>query len=139
MRVSHGCVRLYPENIEFLYELVEIGEVVKIMNEPFQMGRKDGVIYFEAHAPLEDDILGAEERMRSLLNAELGADGQVLNDDLRRHIETLVQAPVGVPISIVQFDANEVITRARVVHNIVERDPNEPTLQEVREMMAEVD
>jgi L,D-transpeptidase ErfK/SrfK len=139
MRVSHGCVRLYPENIEFLYELVEIGEVVKIMNEPFQIGRKDGVIYFEAHAPLEDDILGAEERMRSLLNAELGADGQVLNDDLRRHIETLVQAPVGVPISIAQFDANEVITRARVVHNIVERDPNEPTLQEVREMMAEVE
>ena len=26
MRVSHGCVRLYPENIEFLYNLVGIGE-----------------------------------------------------------------------------------------------------------------
>ena len=27
MRVSHGCVRLYPENIELLYELVDIGEI----------------------------------------------------------------------------------------------------------------
>ena len=36
-------------------------------------------------------------------------------------------------------DANEVIARARVVHNIVEPDPNEPTLAEVREMMAEIE
>ncbi len=26
MRVSHGCVRLYPENIEYLYEIVDVGE-----------------------------------------------------------------------------------------------------------------
>ena len=45
MRVSHGCVRLYPENIEFLYTLVDIGEMVTILNEPFQMGRKDGVLF----------------------------------------------------------------------------------------------
>lgn len=138
MRVSHGCVRLYPENIEFLYTLVEVGEVVTIMNEPYQMGRKDGVLFFEAHAPLEDDTVSAEDRLAALLNAELDANGQALNDHLQEHIRSLAGMPSGAPASIVMYDAAETMARARVVHNIVERDPNEPTLSEVREIMDEV-
>ncbi len=57
MRVSHGCVRLYPENIEQLYPLVALGETVRIVNEPYLFGQRDGVLYFEAHAPLEDDTV----------------------------------------------------------------------------------
>lgn len=138
MRVSHGCVRLYPENIEFLYALVEIGEVVTIMNEPYQMGSKDGALYFEAHAPLEDDTVLAEDRLRALLDAHVNPDGQALNDHLQEHIAHLVETPSGVPVSIVMYDATEMMARARVVHNVVVRDPNEPTLSEVREMMDEV-
>ncbi len=43
------------------------------------------------------------------------------------------------PVSIVMYDANEYVARARVVHNTVEMDPNAPTLLEVREMMDEVE
>ena len=57
MRVSHGCVRLYPENIEYLYELVDLGESVTIINEPFLFGQREGTLYFESHAPLEDDAV----------------------------------------------------------------------------------
>ena len=139
MRVSHGCVRLYPENIEYLYTLVDIGEVVTIMNEPYQMGTRDGQLYFEAHAPLEDDIVPAAERLQAVLDAPVDADGNALNDHLRSHVETLSAMPRGVPINIFQYDANEIMARARVVRNIVERDPNEPTLIEVREMMQEAE
>ena len=139
MRVSHGCVRLYPENIEYLYTLVDIGEVVTIMNEPFQMGTRDGQLYFEAHAPLEDDTVPAAERLQAVLDAPVDADGNALNDHLRSHVETLSAMPRGVPINIFQYDANEIMARARVVRNIVERDPNEPTLIEVREMMQEAE
>ena len=138
MRVSHGCVRLYPENIEFLYTLVEIGEVVTIMNEPYQMGSKDGVLYFEAHAPLADDTVPAEDRLATLLDTQVNPDGQALNIHLRGHVEFLAESPNGIPVSIVSYDATEQMARARVVHNIVERDPNEPTLDEVRAMMDEV-
>jgi L,D-transpeptidase ErfK/SrfK len=138
MRVSHGCVRLYPENIEFLYTLVAIGEVVTIMNEPYQMGEKDGALYFEAHAPLEDDSVSAADRLQALLDGQTGADGQALNDHLRQHVLSLAEAPNGVPVSIALYDVNELMARARVVHNIVARDPNEPTLIEIREMMDEV-
>ncbi len=139
MRVSHGCVRLYPENIELLYTLVDIGEAVTIMNEPYQMGSKDGALYFEAHTPLEDDTVLAEDRLQALLDAQLGADSQALNDHLQQHIVTLSSTPNGVPVSIAQYDADEVFARVRVVHNIVEPDPSEPTLAEVREMMAEIE
>ena len=62
-----------------------------------------------------------------------------MNQHLQDHIVSLSGVPSGIPISIVQYDANEMMARARVVHNIVERDPNEPTLGEVREMMNEVE
>ena len=139
MRVSHGCVRLYPENIEFLYTLVDIGEVVTIMNEPYQIGRKDGVTYFEAHTPLEDDAVSPQDRLQTLLDAQSGPDGQPMNQHLQDHILALSGAARGIPVSIVQFDDEEMMARVRIVHNIVERDPNEPTLSEVREMMNEVE
>ena len=129
MRVSHGCVRLYPENIEFLYTLVDIGEQVIIMNEPFQMGRKDGVLYFEAHPALEDDTVPADDRLTAMLEAQHGADGLVLNDHLKTHVRSLAETPTGVPVSIVMYDAAETMARARVVHNIVQRDPRRTDTQ----------
>ena len=138
MRVSHGCVRLYPENIEYLYPLVSVGENVVIVNEPYQMGRHDGVLYFEAHPPLEDDTVPAEARLQTLFDTHVDADGRPLNNHLQDHIRSLADQASGMPVSIVMYDANEYVARARVVHNTVEMDPNAPTLLEVHEMMDEV-
>jgi L,D-transpeptidase ErfK/SrfK len=138
MRVSHGCVRLYPENIEFLYTLVDIGESVTILNDPYQMGRNNGALYFEAHTALEDDTVPAQDRLDTLLDAELGLDELPLNDHLKAHIRSLAETANGVPVNIAMYDAGEILARARVVQNIVARDPNEPTLSEVREMMDEL-
>lgn len=135
MRVSHGCVRLYPENIEFLYTLVGVGELVTIMNEPYQIGESQGTLFFEAHEPLEDDTIAADERLKILLESQRGVDGSELNDHLREHIVSLSNTPSGVATSVVEYDANEVLSRVRLVQNIVERDPNEPSLGEVRDMM----
>lgn len=139
MRVSHGCVRLYPENIEFLYTLVDIGEVVTIMNEPYQMGRVDGRLYFEAHPALQDDEVSAEDRLQRVLDAQSGPNGEPMNVHLRDHILTLAENANGVPVSVVEYDAAEMMARVRVVHNVVVADPNEPTLSEVREMMQEIE
>ncbi len=138
MRVSHGCVRLYPENIEFLYTLIDVGETVTIINEPYQMGRRDGVLYFEAHAPLEDDTLTSEDRLLALLDGQVDESGRPLNNHLESHVRALADVSSGVPVSIIMYDSDEFLARARVVHNTVEFDPNAPTLIEVREMMDEV-
>ena len=135
MRVSHGCVRLYPENIELLYPLVAIGETVRIVNEPYQVGQRDGVLYFEAHAPLQDDTVAPAERLEALIAGQVDAAGRPLNEHLQQHIRSLADTASGLPLSIALYDDREFVARARVVHNTVEADPDAPTLLEVREMM----
>ena len=139
MRVSHGCVRLYPENIEILYTLVDVGESVSIINEPYQFGHRDGALYFEAHEPLEDDETPPEDRLALLLDGQVDAVGLPLNDHLRDHVRDIAADPRGIPVGVVQFDTSEFMVRARVVEHIVEIDPDAPTLTEVREMMEEAE
>ncbi|MBT8106972.1 MAG: L,D-transpeptidase family protein [Gammaproteobacteria bacterium] len=139
MRVSHGCVRLYPENIEVLYTLVDIGEKVTIINEPYQFGQRNGTFYFEAHEPLEDDETPADARLELLLGRQVDATGQPLNETLREHARQIAVVPSGVPVAVVQSEPDEYMARARVVHNTIELDPDAPTLSEVREMMEEVE
>jgi len=55
IRVSHGCVRLYPEDISRLFPQVPVGTKVRIINEPYVVGRRDGQLYLEAHEPLSED------------------------------------------------------------------------------------
>jgi L,D-transpeptidase ErfK/SrfK len=139
MRVSHGCVRLYPENIELLYALVSVGEPVMIINEPYQIGQQDGVLYFEAHTPLKDDVVSPEERLQALLDVQVDASGQPLNNHLEEHVKSLAELASGLPVSVVMYDADEYVARASVVRNTVEMDPDAPTLAEIRELMDEVD
>lgn len=52
MRVSHGCIRMFPEDIQYLFPKIPVGTPVHIVNEPYKLGWKDGVLYLEAHRPL---------------------------------------------------------------------------------------
>lgn len=48
-KVSHGCLRLYPEDIPLLYALVRVGTPVLIVREPVKVGLRQGRIYVELH------------------------------------------------------------------------------------------
>ena len=54
MRVTHGCVRLYPEDIERLFQLVSKGTPVRIIDQPHKAGWREGMLYLESHPPLDD-------------------------------------------------------------------------------------
>lgn len=137
MRVSHGCVRLYPENIEYLFELVEVGEPVMIINEPFLMARQDGETWFESHRPLEDDAVDAAERLDLLLEEWNGAAEHGLSSTGIARAQAIAARASGVPMRVSADDDDELLARARVVRNTVEVDPEAPTLAEVREMIDE--
>jgi len=47
--VTHGCIRLYPEDIVGLYPIVPIGSPVHIIYEPVKIGFKEGRIFIEVH------------------------------------------------------------------------------------------
>ncbi len=54
MQVSHGCVRLYPEDIAHLFPLVRPGMAGEFTYQPVKAGVRAGVVYVEAH----QDIYG---------------------------------------------------------------------------------
>jgi len=54
--VSHGCIRLYPEDIEELFSLVKLGTPVEIIYEPIKIGFKDNHIFIEVHPDIYHKI-----------------------------------------------------------------------------------
>jgi L,D-transpeptidase ErfK/SrfK len=69
MRVSHGCVRLYPEDIARLFAEVPVDTRVRIINEPYVVGFRDGQLYLDAHKPLAQDDLPWGQRFAALERA----------------------------------------------------------------------
>jgi L,D-transpeptidase ErfK/SrfK len=53
--VTHGCVRLYPDDVEALFPLVPVGTHVHIINEPIKVAWIDGQLLLEAHPPINAD------------------------------------------------------------------------------------
>ncbi len=131
MRVSHGCVRLYPENIELLYSLVMPGDTVHLVNQPYLLGQKDGQVYMEAHAVLEDDTVSAVQHLANIFAGEQMKDDEAQRD----HARTIASAALGIPLRVTAGDTMEIYTRVRVVRNTVKIDPDAPSLAEVRELL----
>lgn len=55
-RVSHGCIRLYPEHIALLFESVRVNTPVEIVYEPVKIGFKDQNIFMEVHPDIYNRI-----------------------------------------------------------------------------------
>lgn len=49
-RVSSGCMRMYPEDIVSLFDMVNVGEKVTVVDQPLLMGWIDDGFYLEANA-----------------------------------------------------------------------------------------
>jgi L,D-transpeptidase ErfK/SrfK len=56
MQVTHGCIRMYPEDIEQFFRMVAVNTPVRIVHQPYKMGWKGDELYIEVHAPLEGQI-----------------------------------------------------------------------------------
>jgi L,D-transpeptidase ErfK/SrfK len=52
MEVSHGCIRLYPEDIESLFKKVSIGTPGRFVYEPVKFGWRGDTLYVEVHEDL---------------------------------------------------------------------------------------
>jgi len=76
MEVTHGCVRLYPEDIERLYPEVPIGTAVEFTYQPVKLGTRGKTVYAEVHR----DIYGYARSLASASRAALARqrlDGRV--------------------------------------------------------------
>ena len=48
-RASSGCVRMYPEDIEYLFDRIAIGTKVTVVDQPIKLSWIDDALYIEAH------------------------------------------------------------------------------------------
>ncbi|MGC8467921.1 MAG: L,D-transpeptidase family protein [Acidithiobacillus sp.] len=67
MRVSHGCIRLYPEDIAKLYAAVPAGTTVTVVNQPWLWGRRGDHLYLQVNPVLDDDSSPAEIEARFMI------------------------------------------------------------------------
>ncbi|MFA5354504.1 MAG: L,D-transpeptidase family protein [Thermodesulfovibrionales bacterium] len=55
-RVTHGCIRLYPEDIPRVFDIVPNGTAVDIVRQPVKAGLRDGKVYLEVHRDDQEDF-----------------------------------------------------------------------------------
>jgi len=98
MAVSHGCIRLYPEDIEALFEQIDIGTPVHIVNQPYKAGWRDDALYLQAFPSL----LGKPELTKAV-EAVVAAtqEKQDVVIDWKKVMETAREAR-GIPVPVLK-------------------------------------
>ncbi len=97
MSVTHGCIRMYPEDVAALFPLIPVGTKVWLVNEPVKVAWVDGELLLEAHPPVDAEGQTVEpdlELLSKLLDQALGDSTAAIHWDLAR--KTL-QAADGIP------------------------------------------
>ena len=103
MRISHGCVRLYPENIEHLFKHVSVGTDVIIVNEPYLVGWWRNMLYIEAHKPLDESKKSKAILKRALIQKlKKEAEKTITEIDWEKIDATIDQAR-GIPTPILKY------------------------------------
>jgi L,D-transpeptidase ErfK/SrfK len=72
-RSSAGCVRMYPEDIEFLFKHVEVGTPVRVINNAYKVGWNGNTLYLEAHLPLQEQQDGFDNDLTDVVQIILTA------------------------------------------------------------------
>jgi len=114
MRVSHGCIRLYPEDIEQLFARVPRKIAVRIENEPYKVGIENGVLFLEAHAPLSEQKNQQGVSLTSVVSQVVRvSDRQLPAADWDRII-AVANRHSGVPVAIVMQCAQSGFGKGRL-------------------------
>lgn len=108
-RVSSGCVRMYPEDIQELFSMVPVGTPVHIVNQPYKIGLVNNQVAMESHQPLSEmraQIVGNPQ------TAWIDAVNQFASEQSTpltinwQNVTQTAQAETGIPAVIGQVDPN---------------------------------
>jgi len=98
LRASNGCLRLYPENIKPLFKSTPVNTPVRIVNQPYLVGWRQGELYLEAHEPHEELN---EKAVQNALYAKLKAIEQKHNRPLDwQRVASVISEQRGIPVPV---------------------------------------
>jgi L,D-transpeptidase ErfK/SrfK len=95
MQVSHGCIRLYPEDIAALFPLVEVGGKGRFDYQPVKIGVRNGRVLVEVH----EDIYGHTPWLWVEAQAALRAAGVEAYVDQAK-LQAAIEAAAGIPTDV---------------------------------------
>jgi L,D-transpeptidase ErfK/SrfK len=122
MRSSHGCVRLYPEDVEALFGRVTKGTRVRFVNQPVLAGWRDGMLYLEAHPALVEESRDLAAEAHAALTAALHRAGNVAPVEIdEAAVQRIVAEQRGIPFPVLRTGRTleQHLAAARIVENLV--------------------
>jgi L,D-transpeptidase ErfK/SrfK len=112
MRVSHGCIRLYPEDIEELFQKVSLKTPVQIINQPYKVGVQGEIIYLEAHPYLDEDSEVFKNNLTSIVKLVIAVTGKRNYEINWATAYDVISEPKGIPVAIGMYIPEQITTSA---------------------------
>lgn len=101
MRVSHGCIRLYPNDIESLFEMVPLGTPVHLIHQAYKAGVHNGRLYVEAHPPGNEGERGDLAALLKVVNRAMAeGQGQLTEQPNLEPLAEILANASGVPVAL---------------------------------------
>ncbi|RPI54005.1 MAG: hypothetical protein EHM49_03710 [Deltaproteobacteria bacterium] len=101
-RVSHGCIRLYSEDIASLFPMVPIGTLVRIIYEPIKVGWAEGKCWLQVYQDYENKIDDPLATAFSGISACEQAIGPIRVNF--KEIKKAIREQTGIPVPVAQAD-----------------------------------
>jgi L,D-transpeptidase ErfK/SrfK len=136
LRASHGCIRLYPEDIAQLYDMIPVGTKVTVVNQPQVYGYHNTTLYMQSYPVLDDyakPVSKAKTKTIAVAKKKIAApeselpnpaldkfdDGKTAID--KALVAALIKNPNGVvvPVSLRETTLDKLVAAAPRVENRV--------------------
>jgi len=89
LAVTHGCIRMYPDDVAALFPMIPVGTPVRLINEPVKVAWVDGELLLEAHPPVDAEGQSFEpnvDQFSQLLQAAVGDSTVAIHWDYAREV-----------------------------------------------------
>ena len=89
LAVTHGCIRMYPDDVAELFPLIPVGTPVRLINEPVKVAWVDGELLLEAHPPVDAQGQSFEpniDQFAEMLRAAVGDTTVAIHWDYAREV-----------------------------------------------------
>ena len=89
LAVTHGCIRMYPDDVAALFPLIPVGTQVRLINEPIKVAWVDGQLLLEAHPPVDAQGQSFEpniDQFAGLLQRAVGDTTVAIHWDYAREV-----------------------------------------------------
>lgn len=134
MQISHGCVQLYPEDIEALFKKATVGMPVHIVHQPYLTAWRQDMLYLEAHEPLQKWAKDKAKLKKQVIRQlhEIGAKKSVAVD--WEKVERILRRSDGIPTPVLMHspDITQISANALQLKH-PGRFYDQPVIQELKD------